>query len=200
MASTAKGSEEVKKLAEAKAKLEKRIQELEGELEHLKSVLEVVNLALTEKSFRRVEVPPPTVPVPPPKVPELPPPTPPPVEYKRVVPLKTATGKVLAEMHVGDDLVRVVPSEGVSLNVNTPPFQAFLISRILEPMQVKDKDAVRTGEIPPEKALLYEVVQEGDLIREITIRNYRDPRRLQEIKTSLRWTLDKMYEKISKGG
>jgi len=38
-------------------------------------------------------------------------------------------------------------------------------------------------------------VREGDLIREIIIRNV-DDERLKELKSSIRWTLDKMYEKI----
>jgi len=192
-------AEEVRRLAETKAKIEKRIRRLEDEIEHLRSVLDVVNSTLAEKSFRRAEI------TPKPEVTKPPPPTievtaaPPKVEYKQVVPLKTATGTILAQMQIGDDSIRVTPAEGVTLNVTTPPFQAFLVSRILEPMQAKDKEAVGTGEIPPEKAFSFNVVQDDDIVREIVISNYRDPRRLQEIKTSLRWTFEKMYEKMQRG-
>jgi hypothetical protein len=40
----------------------------------------------------------------------------------------------------------------------------------------------------------YNIVREGDLIREIIIRNV-DEERLRELKSSIRWTLEKMYEK-----
>jgi len=192
--------EEVRKLAEAKARIEKRIRWLERELEHSKSVLKVVNSTLVERSFKRVEVaePSPTIPV----TPAPPPPAlaVPVKAYKQVIPLKTATGVLLVNMQIGDDEVRVTPAEGIMFNVNTPPFQPFLVSRILEPMQVKDREAARTGEITPDKIFSYNVVRDGDIIREIVIRNYRDPRRLQEIKTSLRWTFDKMYEKTVQTG
>lgn len=187
--------EEVRKLAEAKARIEKRIRWLEKELNHSKSILEVVNSTLAERSFKRIEVaePSPTVPAPP--APSPPAPEVPMGEYKQVVPLKTATGVLLVNMHIGYDEVRVTPAEGLTFNVTTPPFQQFLVSRILEPMQGKDKETARTGEIPPDKIFSYNVVQDGDIIREIVIRNYREPKRLQEIKTSLRWTFDKMHEK-----
>jgi hypothetical protein len=192
--------EEVRKLAETKATIEKRIRRLEDEIKNLRSVLDVVNSTLAEKSFRRAEI------ASKPEVLQTPPSTkevtvlPPKVQYKQVVPLKTATGTLLAQMQIGDDVVRVTPAEGVPLNVTTPPFQAFLVSRILEPMQAKDKEAVRTGEVSPEKAFSFNVVQDGDIVREIVISNYRDPKRLQEIKTSLRWTFEKMYEKTVRKG
>ncbi len=191
--------EEVRKLAETKAKIERRIRRLEDEIESLRSVLDAINSTLAEKSFKRAEIAP--------KLESLKPLSPtieaaeasPKAEYKQMVPLKTATGTALAQMQIEDDYIRVTPTEGMQFNVNTPPFQAFLINRILEPMREKDKEALGTGEIPPERALSFEVVQDGDVVREIVIRNYRDPRRLQEIKTSLRWTFEKMYEKIRRG-
>lgn len=191
---------EVRKLAEAKARIEKRIRWLEKELDHFKSILEVVNSTLVEKSFRHVEV---AEPSPSPTTPVTPAPPPPALEvpvkeYKQVVPLKTVTGVLLVNMQIEDDEVRVTPAEGIMFDVNTPPFQPFLVSRILEPMQMKDKEAARMGEISPDKIFAYNVVKDGDIIREIVIRNYRDPRRLQEIKTSLRWTFDKMYEKTQR--
>jgi hypothetical protein len=43
----------------------------------------------------------------------------------------------------------------------------------------------------------YNVVTEGDLIRELILRNV-DEDRLKELKSSIRWTLEKMYEKTGK--
>ncbi|MBS7643012.1 hypothetical protein KEJ26_00250 [Candidatus Bathyarchaeota archaeon] len=189
--------DEVKRLAEIKASLEKKIRKLEAELENYKALMEIVNSTLAEKSFKKIEAP-----IKPPKavpttIPSPPQPTSP-VEYKQTIPLKTSTGTMLANMYVSDDTIRVVPAEGVVLNVNTPPFQAFLINRVLEPMEARDREAAKMGEITPDEILSHKVTQEGDIIRELIIRNYRDERRLREIKTSLRWTLEKMYEKTAK--
>ncbi len=41
----------------------------------------------------------------------------------------------------------------------------------------------------------YNIVREGELIREITIKNV-DEERLKELKSSIRWTFEKMYEKM----
>jgi hypothetical protein len=41
----------------------------------------------------------------------------------------------------------------------------------------------------------YNIVREGDQIREIIIRNV-DDERLKELKSSIRWTFEKMYEKM----
>jgi len=45
--------------------------------------------------------------------------------------------------------------------------------------------------------LEYEVVREGDVIREIVIRNYGSQRRMREIMNATRWALEKMSEKVS---
>jgi hypothetical protein len=61
-------------------------------------------------------------------------------------------------------------------------------------MQEKDSELVRLKQLPPEKMFTYNIVREDDLIREIVIKNV-DEERLKELKSSIRWTLEKMYEK-----
>jgi len=142
--------ETVKKLAEAKAYLEKRIGELEEEISRLRSFLDVVDVTLTEKSFKRAEVPkampppfkmPPTVPAPPPPTVPTPPP------FQQVYPLKTVTGVHLADVYVSDRELKVVSAPNVKYDVNSPPLRAFLIGRVLEPMQSKDRESARAGEL-----------------------------------------------------
>jgi len=79
--------------------------------------------------------------------------------------------------------------------VNTPPFNNFLIERVLAKMQEKDSELVRMGQLTPDKMFAYNIVREGDLLREIVIKNV-DEERLRELKSSIRWTLEKMYEKM----
>jgi hypothetical protein len=90
--------------------------------------------------------------------------------------------------------LHVLPDESKNFSVNTPPFQPFLVERVLSKMQEKDNELVRNAQLTPDKMFAYNIVREGDLIREIVIRNV-DEDRLRELKSSIRWTLEKMYEK-----
>jgi hypothetical protein len=91
--------------------------------------------------------------------------------------------------------MRLVPTEDKSFNVNTPPFMSFLVERVLAKMQEKDREAAESGEIPPEKILSYDISRDGDEIREMTIRNV-GAERSRELKSTIRWTLEKMFEKV----
>ena len=78
--------------------------------------------------------------------------------------------------------------------MNTPPFNTFLVDRVLAKMQEKDSEMVRMQQLVPEQMFAYNIIRDGDLIREIVMRNV-DEERLKELRSSIRWTLEKMYEK-----
>jgi len=195
--------DKIKKMAELRALLEKRVKELETELDGLRALLDFVNAALLEKGFKRAEI---LKPTPTPTAEEVLPPVaqpatrvevaPAPVlEYEQAVPIKTATGELLANLYVGEDSMRVVLAEDKQFTVDVPPFTAFLVERVLAKMQERDREAAGTGEIVPEKILSYSIVRDGDFLREITIRNVGADR-ARELKSTIRWTLEKMYEKM----
>ncbi len=192
-------SEKIKRLVSFKQKLEKRVEELESELKELQATLEALNFILLEKGFKRAEITKSPTEIeallPKEEVTVEPSPPQPPTEYESVIPLKTVTGELLATLHVSEDSLRVVPAEDKSFNVNTPPFTPFLVERVFAKMQEKDNELARTGQIAPEKIFCYNIVREGEVIREITIKHV-DQDRLRELKSSIRWTLEKMYEKL----
>jgi len=189
MSAEEKEEEKIKKIAEFRTVLEKRVKELETELEGLKAMLEFANDTLLKKGFKKAEV------VKPPSVlPEAVPPVT--EEYEETVPLNTADGEFLANMYVGKDSIRVVLAEDKNFNVNTPPFMPFLIERVLTKMQERDRESVRTGEMTSARMISYNIMRDGDILREITIRNV-GPERIRELKSSIRWTLEKMYEKMT---
>ena len=181
--------EKIKKIAELRTLLEKRVESMETELEGLQVLIGFIDDTLLKKGFRRAEIAKP-VPTPPKTVP--PSQT---IEHERSIPLKTVTGDLLANLYVGEDSMRVVLAEDKSFDVNTPPFTSFLVERVLAKMQEKDRETASTGEITPEKILSYSIARDGDLIREVTIRNVRSERS-RELKSAIRWTLEKMYEKM----
>ncbi|NIR87958.1 hypothetical protein GWO13_10575 [Candidatus Bathyarchaeota archaeon] len=184
--------EKVKKVAELRTLLKKRMREMETELEGMRVLLEFADATLLKRGFKRAEMAKPTPTI----LPEAA--TPPVVEYKRSVPLKTASGDLLANLYVGEDSMRVVFAEDKDFNINTPPFMSFLVERVLVKMQEKDREAAGTGEIAPEKILSYNIVREGNVVREIAMQNIR-PERLKELKSTIRWTLEKMHEKMKTG-
>jgi hypothetical protein len=197
-------SEKLKTLVNFKQKLEKRIEELNAELEESQGLLEAVNSVLLEKGFKRGDIKevkemkeapkeeePPTVHV---TLEEKPPEPSPPAEPESVIPLKTMDDEPLAIIYVDKEALHVLPDERKQFSVSTPPFQPFLVERVLAKMQEKDNELVRRGELTADKMFAYNIVSEGDLIREIVIRNV-DEERLKELRSSIRWTLEKMYEK-----
>jgi hypothetical protein len=196
-------SERLKALVNFKKKLEKRIEELNSELEESQGLLEAVNSVLLEKGFKRgdmkeVEAPKEEAPVEVHvTVEEEAPATPRAAEPESVIQLKTMDDEPLAIIYVDKEALHVLPDERKNFSLSTPPFQPFLVERVLAKMQEKDGELVRMGQLTADKMFAYNIVSEGDLIREIVIRNV-DEERLRELKSSIRWTFEKMYEKVKK--
>ena len=185
-------SEKLKALVAFKKRLEKRKDELDSEINELNTMLETVNSILLEKGFRRgdmKEVAPPT------QAAVEEPPLQPASETEGVIPLKTMNDEPLAIIYVSKDSLHVLPDDSKSFSVNTPPFNPFLVERVLAKMREKDDELVKMGQLAPYRMFAYDIVCEGDLIREIVIKN-ADAERLRELRSSIRWTLEKMYEKM----
>jgi hypothetical protein len=194
----------MKALVAFKKKLEKKIEELDSETKELQAMLDTVNSILLDKGFKRgdiKEMPPTPKDVPLPKevtvITRDKPATQIATETESVIPLKTFDDEPLAIIYVDKQSLHVLPDESKNFSVNTPPFSHFLIERVLAKMQEKDNELVRMGQLTPDKMFAYNIVHEADLIREIVIRNV-DEERLRELKSSIRWTLEKMYEKMKK--
>jgi hypothetical protein len=192
-------ADKVKRLVEIKETLEKRVQRLESSLKDSQDLLETVNSLLLQKGFKHPEIskdalkpqePEKTVaPEPSPMV-ENPVGTP-----ESVIPLRAASGELLAILHSTEDSLRVLPAEDKSFDVNTPPFTQFLVERVLMKMQERDAEMARSGGLTADKIFSFNIVREGDTVREIIVKNV-DEERLRELKSSIRWTLEKMYEKM----
>jgi hypothetical protein len=195
-------SEKLKALVHFKKKLEKKLEELDAEIKDLTAMLDVVNSVLLEKGFKRGNIDEvkaskeetPTLHV---TIKDEKPSKSSPVEPESVISLKTMSDEPLAIIYVKPDALHVLPDESKKFSVSTPPFQTFLVERVLMKMQDKDKELFRTGQLTADKIFDYDIIDEGDLIREIILRNV-DEERLKELKSSIRWTLEKMYEKTGK--
>ncbi|MBS7645886.1 MAG: hypothetical protein QW569_05190 [Candidatus Bathyarchaeia archaeon] len=176
----------VRRLAEAKAHLERKVAELEREISANKAVIAVLDEVLAEKSFKRLKV----------EVREKPVEVeiPPPVEEEKLE-LTTVDGVFLGELLVRGDELLLFPAQNISFRVDLPPFTSFLINRVLEPMRRKDEEEVASGTLPSDKAFKYEVSGESGILKSLRILNYGDARRLNELRNAIRWTLRRLYEK-----
>jgi len=191
-------SEKMKALVTFKKKLENRLEDLDAEIKEVTAMLETVNQMLLEKGFKRgdmKEIPQQSKEIPAVVVTREKVTISPVQEPESVIPLKTLNEEPLAIIYVEKNSLHVLPDESKSFSVNTPPFNHFLVERILARMQEKDSELVRMGQLTSDKMFAYNIVREGEFIREIIIKNV-DEERLKELKSSLRWTFENMYEKM----
>ena len=200
-------SEKMKAMIAFKKRLEDQLEKLNVEAKEVQATLETVNTILLEKGFKRGDIKDASTPTPAELVKEVVLPkqsvesfkteaaTTVPVEQETVIPLKTMNEEPLALMYFEKHQIHVMPDESKKFNVNTPPFGNFLVEKVFSKMQEKDKELVRLGQLTPDKMFSYNIAREGELIREIIIKNV-DEERLKELKSSIRWTLEKMYEKM----
>ena len=196
--------EKMKSLIAFKKRLEEKIEKLCSETKEVEATLEIVNTILLEKGFKRGDIS--EVPVQAPVLKEVvlpkqeleqlnPSTKQQNTEAESVIPLKTMADEPLALMYFENQTIHIMPDESKNFNFNTSPFSNFLIEKVFAKMQEKDKELVRLGQLATDKMFSYNIVREGDLIREIIIKNV-DDERLKELKSSIRWTLEKMFEKM----
>lgn len=92
--------------------------------------------------------------------------------------------------------VRIPMVNEINLNINTPPFKSFFLNRILEGMKSKDKEKIQKGEIDESEIIDYKVDNdENGRINSVTISNYRERERLNEIFNIATWVFTRMLEK-----
>jgi len=195
MSETNDQKEQIKKVAKLRANIEKKIAELEAELDEQRTLLTLIDSTLVKQSFKRAEIQKPS----PAKRPQQAAPKPykpaPVTPQRKGTPLKTITGDVLAELLSENDGLHIVFPADKNFDINTPPFTSFFVERVLAKMHEKDKEDVTAGKLDPDKVLSFDIKQEGNIMKEILIKNIRSSR-IREIKSSMRWTLEKMYERM----
>lgn len=105
---------------------------------------------------------------------------------------------LLANSDITSANIKITPVENLSLNINVSPFRTFFLNRILDGMKSKDNEKIERGEIGESYRLDYQLDTDTvGTIRSITITNYRERERLQEILSTVTWVMSKMVEKGS---
>lgn len=173
-------SEKARTLAAMKEYLERRIKELQDELEILESMRSFVDEELASISFKKAAEAKPVKPLAAAPQPEA----------ERLRALKSRSGEVLARVAISPNEVRFVIEPEISLMRDSRPLQSFLLKKVLEAMSKADRERVDKGLLPPGHELEYDVIYEGDKVKEIVVRNFREEYRLREIVNAVRWTLE----------
>ena len=119
-------------------------------------------------------------------------------ETASVIPMKTPDNQVIANAHVTQDELVIIPSEEVSLDIETQPFKSFFLGRIIGNMESQDSTDIKSGKIPQGAAINCMVNKEGNRIREILIKNYRQKDRVNEIINTATWSFSRMIENSKK--
>ena len=172
--------EETRMLLRIRDDLEGRIGRLQVEIGDLRKAVAEIDKLIVRHGFRQ-----PTV-----KVEEER------EEERGAISVKAKDGDVLGTLRIDEREIAFVPRDDIAFTTAIPPFQSFLIERVLANMRSTDENRATLGEISAEDVLDYEVSTDGDRLLSLVVRNYGGERRLREIQSSLRWTFDKMYEEL----
>lgn len=177
--------EEIRRAADMKMWIEARIAEHEADIERLKQMLLIIDSILKQSSFKSAAE---IIPKPPPEAG---------IEsFSEVRPIKRAKdGLLLGNIYISPNTLVIVPASDVKIMVDTPPFKSFFINRILEGMKAKDNEAVKEGRMQPNQVLSYSVEDDNGRLTKITIQNYGNQTRLNEIISTITWSFTRMLEK-----
>lgn len=175
--------DETRVLLRIRDELERRIIRLQRELEDSRRALTLIEKMIVRRGFQRPTVGEEV------KIEEG-------MEGETGISIKGRDGTLLGRLKVEGRDLYFYPREDLPFTDSIPPFQTFLIERVLAGMKASDEERASRGEITPDDVLSFEVSTEGGRLKMLTIHNYGGERRLREIQSSLRWAFEKMYEKL----
>ena len=107
---------------------------------------------------------------------------------------KNKDGEVIANAFVTPEKISIIMSEGIGLTDEIPPLRSFFIERIIGEMKKTDSVDVKNGKIDESSVIDCVINKNGQSIREIIIKNYRQKERLDEIINTATWSLTRMLE------
>jgi len=118
---------------------------------------------------------------------------------KTTIPIKRSVdNKIIANAHVTPDQVVIIPTDDVILDTETHPFKSFFLGRIIGGMENKDNLEVQNGKISEDAVINCIINKDGNKIREILIKNYRERERVNEIINTASWSFSRMIENSEK--
>lgn len=188
--------QETKKLLQFRETMEQRIQELEQEMQNLQIAMAEIDKLIVNTGFRtfttadKLVKDEPETPTEPLQTDDI---------EEDQLSITSKDGTILGAMEIENHTIIFTPAESFDFKLDIPPFESFLVERVLDNMRKTDQERSTNGELDPSEVLEYEVQDQDGKITSLTIHNYGGERRLREINSSIRWTFDKMYDKLTQG-
>jgi hypothetical protein len=178
------GEEETRKLLKFRGDIEERIKKLEVEIEDLRKAISEIDKTIVKQGFRQpilrthevIE-----------KIEK---------DSDNRITIKSREGVTLGHLQIEENVLIFKPIDSINFQTSIPPFQSFLLERVLGNMRATDEEKAVKDQLSLNEVLSFDVSTEEDKITAITILNYGGDRRLREIQSSIRWAFEKMYEKI----
>lgn len=106
----------------------------------------------------------------------------------------------IARVYISNENVEIIPEDSININTGTPPFRSFFLNRILQGMKTKDLDKVNQGQLSESDVISFDITTEkdNDILRKISIKNYKEKERVNEIFNTAAWVFTRMLEKSGK--
>ncbi|MBM3292405.1 hypothetical protein FJY84_06970 [Candidatus Bathyarchaeota archaeon] len=182
--------DEIRKLLKFRNDLELNLLKLSKELDDTKKVLAQIEKLIVQQGFKQPKT-----------IKDIKVVTDPELILEKVgaSSIQAKDGTILGNMEIDEKQIIFYPKQEFQFSTNIAPYQSFLIDRVLNNMKTTDEQKATNGELEIDDVLNYSVDLDNEIIKSITVRNYGGERRLREIQSSLRWSFDKMYDKIRRG-
>lgn len=101
-------------------------------------------------------------------------------------------GQVLARAHVTDDRVSIVMADGVHVDAESDQIQEFLLGKVVGRMKREDAVGVEEGRIEAGQTVEADVESDGARLVSVTVTNYRERERSNEIVGTARWAINQL--------
>lgn len=182
--------DEIRDILELREWISEEIEKRQKEIEKLTQNIRILDSMVKQSSFSKASQlsPSPAKTVPKPAA----------QDAANVIPIKSPDNLVIANAHVTQDELVIIPSEEVSLDVEMQPFKSFFLGRIIGSMENQDNADIKSGKIPQNTAIDCMINKDGTRIREILIKNYRQKDRVNEIINTATWSFARMIENSRK--
>lgn len=188
-----RSEDEIKDILELREWISEEIEKRQKEIEKLTQNIRILDSLVKQSSFSKASR---LVSSPQSKASDAPKPTD--QEAASVIPIRSPDNQLIANAHVTQDELVIIPSEEVSLDIEMQPFKSFFLGRIIGNMETQDNADVKSGKIPQNTAISCMVNKDGTKIREILIKNYRQKDRINEIINTATWSFARMIENSRK--
>ena len=173
--------EQIRNILELKEDLTEKIIKYKEQIEKLEKNISVLDTILKQSSFTKAS--------------DLTRNAPKTIKQERKIAItKSSDGTIIANAFVTKEQVSIILENNVTIDTETPPLKTFFIDRIIAEMKKNDIQQVEDGKIKNHEVIDCIINNNGNKIREIIIKNYRQKERVDEIINTATWSLTRMIE------